>query len=32
MSEVRRRLEEARNEDPDLEDKVPSVWVPTRRN
>ncbi|MFF7546894.1 DUF4157 domain-containing protein [Streptomyces canus] len=32
MAEVRRRLEEARNEDPDLEDKVPSVWVPRRRN
>ncbi|MGY6020827.1 eCIS core domain-containing protein [Streptomyces spinosirectus] len=30
-ADLRRRLEEARNEDPDLESKVPSVWTPTRR-
>ncbi|MFH8732750.1 DUF4157 domain-containing protein [Streptomyces sp. NPDC017964] len=31
-AEVRRLMEEARNEDPDLENQVPSVWVPRRRN
>jgi hypothetical protein len=30
-AELRQRLGEARNEDPDLESKVPSVWTPTPR-
>ncbi|WP_328503827.1 DUF4157 domain-containing protein [Streptomyces sp. NBC_00457] len=32
VARLRRAIEEARNEDPDLEGKVPSLWVPTPRN